>query len=238
MRRLVVTFLLLAICLTGCSSKSNPAKDVTIKWDNGKMSYNGVEFVVDSYTGYAATVENGQGMLSYRLTIDSATDVTSITVNTALIEEEKMTKFKGGFYYAEYLGSRLTYAKEIGKDTWAVCQVTTNGTDLSLSATYAEQYVSSVPLTNGQVYVDFGDFIFGTAYDSVEVRPNCALISGVAKVSQDTHECNTPVTVVQNNKEYQLMKGSSAKYDYYQYGGYLIQLSGGLDISNYIKFKK
>ena len=34
------------------------------------------------------------------------------------------------------------------------------------------------------------------------------------------------------------MKGSSSKYDYYTYEGYLIQLGAGLDITQYITFKQ
>lgn len=237
MKRLLPMLLLLAVCLTGCSNGVDPTKDVTIKWENGVTSYNGTTFTVDSYNGYSASVTNGSGGLDYTLSIDSAKDVTNLTVNYSAVEEENMNKYKEGFYFSEYLGSRLTYAREIADDTWSVCQVVTRGTDLALAANYAELYVSSVPLTNGQVYVDFGDFIFGNQYDVVEVRPDCALITGIAKVSVDTHDCSTPITVVQDKKEYQLMKGSSAKYDYYQYGDYLIQLSGGLDISQYIKFK-
>lgn len=237
MKKIVPVLMLLLICLTGCSNGYDPSANVTIKWENGVTSYKGTTFSVDSYNGYSAKAASGQGGLGYTLTLDAANDVTSITVNTQGILEENMDKYKGGFYYTEYLGSNLTYAREAAKGSWAVCQVITNGTERSLVATYAEQYVSSVPLTNGQVFVDFGSFVFGTDYDIVEVRPDCALISGIAKVSQGTHDCNTPVTVTQNNKEYQLMKGSSAKYDYYMYDGYLIQLSGGLDISSYIKFK-
>ncbi len=237
MKKIVPVLMLLLICLTGCSSGYDPAADVTIKWENGVTSYKGTTFAVDSYNGFSAKAASGQGGLGYTLTLDAANDVTSITVNTQGILEENMDKYKGGYYYTEYLGSNLTYAREVGTGTWAVCQVLTNGTEPSLVSTYAEQYVSSVPLTNGQVYVDFGSFVFGTDYDIVEVRPDCALISGIAKVSMGTHDCSTPVTVTQNNKEYQLMKGSSAKYDYYLYDGYLIQLSGGLDISSYIKFK-
>lgn len=237
MKKMLPALLLLVLCLTGCSNKVDPNAAVTIKWDNGTMSYKGTSFQVDSYNGYSASVSAGQGGLSYELLIDSAKDVTNISVNAQGILEENMDKYKGCFYYTEYLGTKLTMAKSLGNDNWAICQAIMNGQQPTLVATYAESYISTVPLTNGAVYVDFGDFTFGTDYDVVTVRPDCALITGVAKVSLGTYECNTPVSVVQNNKEYSLMKGSSAKYDYYQYGNYLIQLSGGLDISNYIKFK-
>lgn len=237
MKKMLPVLMLLLLCLTGCSSKVDPNGDVTIKWENGAMSYKGTKFEVDSYNGYSATVEAGQGGLSYSMSIDSAKDVTNISVNNQGILEENMDTYKGCFYYTEYLGSKLTMAKSLGNDNWAICQAITNGQQPALVATYTEGYINTVPLTNGSVYVDFGEFTFGNAYDLVTVRPDCALITGIAKVSLGTYDCNTPVSVIQNNKEYSLMKGSSARYDYYQYGNYLIQLSGGLDISNYITFK-
>ena len=237
MKKMFPLFLLLAICLTGCSSKYDPAGDITIKWSDGVMSYNGTTFEVDSYSGYEASVESGLGGLQYSIMLDSAKDVTNITFNTQGILEENMDDYKGCYYYTEYLGSKLTMAISVGEDAWSVCQCITAGTSAALVATYTEEYISKVPLTNGQVYVDFGKFTFGNSYDVVTVRPDCALISGIAKVSQDTYNCTTPVSVIQGDKEFQLMKGSSAKYDYYTYDGYLIQISGGLDITNYITFK-
>lgn len=237
MRKRLTIFLLLALLLTGCSSKVDPSSDVTIKWEDGVISYGGKSFDVTEYNGYSATVEGGKGGLNYTLTLDNAKDVTNITVNSQGVLEENMDKYKGGYAYSEYLGSLCTYARNVGGDNWAVCQVYTNGLAVDLCTTYSEEYVSSVPLTNGQVYVDFGSFKFGNNYDVVIVRKDCALITGIAKVSKGTYECNTPVTVIQGKKEYQLMKGSSSKYDYYMYDGYLIQLAGGLDISTYVQFK-
>lgn len=237
MKKRLMILLLLALLLTGCSSKADPSADVTVKWDNGELSYSGTKFDVTEYNGYSATVDGGKGGLSYNITLDSAKDVTNISVNTQGILEENMDKFKGGFTYSEYLGSLCTYARNISGDNWAICQAYTNGLSIDLVATYAEEYVSTVPLTNGQVYVDFGSFKFGNAFDVVTVRSDCALITGIAKVSQGYYDCNTPVTVIQGKKEYQLMKGSSAKYDYYMYDGYLIQLAGGLDLSTYVQFK-
>lgn len=238
MKKLFPIFLLLVLCLTGCSSsKLGPNDDVTIKWENGVMSWNGKTFSVDEYAGYNAFAEAGSGGLNYTMMIDAAKDVTNISCNYQGILEENMDKYKDCFYYSEYLGSKLTIARRVDENNFLVCQANTNGQNGQLVATYAEEYLSSVPLTNGQVYVDFGSFIFGNAYDSVIVRPTEAIVAGVARVSQDTYNCTTPVTVIQDNKEYQLMKGSSAKYDYYTYDGYLIQLAGGLDISSYVKFK-
>jgi hypothetical protein len=148
-----------------------------------------------------------------------------------------MDKYKGKFYYSEYLGSKFTMAKDLGNDNWSVCQVVTQGLSTSVIAVYASDYIDSIPLTNAQVYCDFGDFVFGNEYSAVTVRTDCALINGVAKVSLGTYNTTTSVSITQDNKEYQLMKGSSSKYDYYTYNGYLIQLAAGLDISQYITFK-
>lgn len=238
MKKLLPIFLLLALCLTGCSSGTIGANDnVTIKWENGTTSWNGKTFVLDEYKGYEAKVETGSGGLYYTMMIDGAKDVSNISVNNQGILEENMDTYKGCFWYSEYLGSKCTVAKRVDENNFVVCQALTNGTNAELVATYAEVYLSTVPLTNGQVFVDFGSFVFGNDYDSVIVRPDGALISGVARVSLDTYDCSTPVTVVQNNKEYQLMKGSSSKYDYYMYDGFLIQLAGGLDFSSYVTFK-
>ena len=236
MKKKVIALLLCVLCLTGCSSV-NPSSDVTVGWDNGVITYNGKSTALTEYKGYEATITNGGAGLSYRLSLDSATDVTNISVNYQGIVEENMDKYKGKFYYTEYLGSSFTMAKDLGNDNWGICQVITKGNSANMIATYASNYLDDIPLTNGQVYVDFGSFKFGTEWDTVVVRNDCALIAGTAKVSNGTYDCTQTVSVIQGNKEYQLMKGSSTKYDYYTYDGYLIQLSAGLDITQYITFK-
>ena len=200
------------------------------------MSYKGTTFTVDEYCGYEATISAGVNGEPYSLGIEEASDITSLSINYSEILEEDMTDLKGGKYWTEYLGSYLCYARQVDADHVAYVEAHPQ-TDINLTAAYAASYLDSIPMTLGQVYVDFGSFKFGNEFDSVIVRPDCALITGVIKVSQGTYDCNTPVTVQQGNKEYQLMKGSSSKYDYYTYDGYLIQVGMGLDITQYIQFK-
>lgn len=237
MKKIIPILMTCVLCLTGCSSNVSPTSDITVGWENGVISIGGKATSLTSYSGYEATIEGGNGGLDYQFSLDNATDVTNLSVNVQGIMEENMDKYKGKYYYTEYLGSSLTMADSLGNDMWKVCQVITNDLAATMVATYASDYMDSVQLTNGQVYVDFGKFTFGNQYDQVTVRSDCALISGIAKVSNGTYDCTQTVSVTQNNKEYQLMKGSSSKYDYYTYEGYLIQLGAGLDITQYITFK-
>ncbi len=238
MRKKVLSLLTICvILLTGCSSRVSPTSDIMTKIENGTIYLNGKSTSLSEYSGYEAKIDSGNGGLEYLFSLDSAKDVTNITVNTQGILEENMDKYKGKFYYSEYLGSSLTMAESLGDDNWLVCQVITNGTPATAVAAYASDYMDSISLTNGQVRVDFGDFIFGNDYDAVIVRTDCALIKDVAKVSMGTYNTTTTVSVIQDNKEYQLQKGSSSRYDYYTYNGYLIQVAAGLDISSYITFK-
>lgn len=233
----MIILTLLLTLLTGCSSKQNITSDVTVNWESGVIKFGKEASALTEYAGYQATIENGNGGLTYTFMLDNAKDVTNISINTQGILEENMDKYKGKFYYTEYLGSKLTMASRLDGDDWIVCQVVTNGQPATAVAAYASDYIDSLKLTNAQVYVDFGSFKFGTPYDAVIVRSDCALIPGIIKVSQGTYNCQTPVSVIQNEKEYQLMKGSSTKYDYYMYDGYLIQVAMGLDISTYIQFE-
>lgn len=230
--------MLLLSVFTGCSSSVNDVSgDVTVGWENGVITMNGKSTPITSYSGYQATIENGGGGLTYQMTLDSAKDVTNITANTQQILEENMDKYKGKYYYTEYLGTEFTMAASLGNDNWSVIKCGTGSLPATTIAAYASDYADTIRLTNAQVYVDFGSFIFGNAYDAVTVRNDCALISGVAKVSIGTKDCPNAITVTQGKKEYQVMKGSSSKYDYYMYDGYLIQLAAGLDFSSYIQFK-
>lgn len=224
--------------LTGCSKgNGNVNSDVTVKWENGIIFMNGKSTAVTEYNGYSANIVGGDLGLTYNFTLDNAKDVTNLTVNTQEILEENMDKVKGKFYYTEYLGSKLTMADNLGNDNWLVCQVYTDGNQVPTVANFAANYMDILQMTNNQVYVDFGEFKFGNTYDVVTVRGDGAVITGVAKVSTENKNCIDPVTIIQNNKEYQLTKRSSGKYDYYSYDGYTITLAAGLDINNYIIFK-
>lgn len=232
-----LTVLLSLICLTGCS-KTDPNAPVTVKWENGTTSIDGNTVYFSEYSGDTARIENGLGGYTWDLSIDSAKDVTTLTENVQGILEEDMEQYKGKFYYQEYLGTQHTMAALIGEDTWSVCKTFTDrDADATVIMTYASDYIDNIPLTYNLVYADFGDFILGNEYDKVKVRPDCALISGIIKVSMDPHETSEPYTVVQDEKEYQLTKASGSKYDYYTYGVYTIQIVAGMNIQDYITFK-
>lgn len=229
--------LLLCLLLTGCSSGVGPTDNITVKWENGVITYKGTVLPVTEYHGYKAFIESGLGGEHYTFTIENVPDVTSISVNTQSVLEENMDKYKGKFYYSEYLDSRLTMAKDLGSDHWGICQMPLTVTAKDVGATYASDYLDTIPLTMGMLYVDFGSLVLGTEYDSVVVRPDGALITGIIKVSNGTYNCTTPVTLIQDKKEIPLMKASTNKYDYYMYDGLLIQIAAGLDPTTYIKFK-
>ena len=237
MRKKLLLILALVLCLTGCSSNAGPEDDVTFKFEDGVITYGGKPVTFTEYNGYSATIEGGTGGLNYSLILEAGNDVTSISVNTQSILEENMDTYKGKFYYTEFLGSKMTMAEQVTEDYFEICQAYIKGIDAGLAATYCASYIDDIPLTNGKVKVDCGDFIVGNDYDTFVVRADHVVIPSMLKVSVGTHDCPETVTVVQDNKEYQLQKGSSSKYDYYQYGEYLIQLASGLDISSYITFK-
>ena len=224
-------------CLTGCSKKADVNSDMTIEWNNGVISFGGTAVELTEYNGYSAKIQAGKGGLDYTFMLDNAKDVTNLSVNAQQILEENMDKYKGKFYYTEYLGSVLTMAKNVGGDDWMVCQAVTNGQPTTTVAAYCSDYLDTIQLTNKQVYVDFGSFKLGTPYDVVIARPDGCLITGIIKVSNGSKDCNTPVSIIQNDKEYQLMKTSTSKYDWYMYDGLLIQAVSGFDIGQYITFK-
>ena len=238
MKKIVLASILSLTLLTGCSKGNNNVdSDVTVKWENGIIYMNGKATDITEYNGYTAKIANGNLNLSYGFSLDNAKDVTNLSVNVQQILEENMDTIKGKFYYTEYLGSKLTMAENVGNDNWIVCQVYTDGNPAATIANFASNYIDDIQLTNNQVYVDFGEFKFGNTYDVVEVRSDCAVIKGVAKVSLEDKGCTDPVTIIQDDKEYQLTKKSAGNYEYYSYGGYTITIATGLDVGNYITFK-
>lgn len=238
MKKALLILLASLLLLTGCSSGSgNVSKGVTVKWRDGVISFNGKDSDLTEYGGYYANAAGGKAALDWQLKLDTATDVTNITDNVQGILEENMDKYKNMFYYTEYLGSLFTGAESKGGDNWYIVRTATNGLSPSAIAAYAKEYINSVPLTNGSVTIDFGSFTLSSQYDVVIARTDCCLITGIIKVSKGYYDCQNPVSIMQGKKEYQLMKGSSANYDYYMYDDYLIQISAGLDITQYIKFK-
>lgn len=237
MKKIVTLSLVLMLCLTGCSSANVGASDnITVKWENGVISYKGKTMPVTEYNGYSAKATGSDGN-TWSIFIDAAKDFTSISTNTQMIMEESMDTYKSYKYYQEYLSTQMTIAGTIDDDYKKVAMtVNTAGINEGLSKVSGADILDSVPMTNGLVKVDFGPFTFGTEYDIVTVRPDCALIPGVIKVSQGTHETTSTASIVQGKKEIQVPYGSTQNYDYYVYEGYVIQISKGMDISYYIQF--
>ena len=236
MKKILPALLLLVMCLTGCSS-AGPTDNITVGWESGVIKFGNKASELTEYNGSTAQIANGFSGLEYNFSLDSAPDVTSITLNAQGIQEENMDKFKSWFMYSEYLGSVATYVKSLGNDYWFCCQVVTNGTDSTAIAVNVDKYGSVIQLTNGVVNCDFGPFVFGNEYETVTVRSDGALISGLIKVSEMTKGGTENVVFVQNNKEYAAMKMSTGKYDYYDYEGYCIQVVAGIDPLQYITFK-
>ena len=235
---MLALMLILATCLTGCSSGgSGPTADITFKLEDTGVTFKGKAVPFTEYSGYTAKIENGAGGASYTMTLEAGNDLTSISVNTQSILEENMDKIKNRYYYTEYLGSKITMAEQVSDEYIEIIQVYVDGIDSKVAATYCSNYMEDIVLTNGKVKLDCGDFIVGNDYDTLTIRTDYAVIPSVLKVSKGTYECNQTHTITQGKKEYQLQKGSSGKYDYYMYDGYLIQLAAGLDISSYITFK-
>lgn len=230
--------MILSGTLVGCSKSADPTQNVTVKWENNVISYKGTPMNVSSFSGSKATLEKGG--TTYNLMLDQAKDYTSISVNTQSITEENMDKYKDAVYYTEYLGSDYTMARKINDDYIGVVQCIVNGIPTTTLNQEAYSMLTTTPLTDKYVYVDFGDFTFGTGYDEVEVRPDCALISGVVKISKTApkSECTEDYVITQNNKQYQLKKGSSKKMDYYTYNDFTIQCTQGTSPETYIQFKK
>lgn len=237
MKKLLACLLMLMLCLTGCSSSNVGSQDnITVKWENGVVSYKGTTMPITSYKGYEATAMGSDGN-EWRVWIDPAKDFTSISSNTQTVLEENMSTYKSFKYYREYLGTQFTIASTVDADYKKVALANnTNGIDENVSKVAGANVLDAIPVTNGVVKVDFGPFVFGTDYDMVEVRPDCALITGVIKVSQGTYDTTSTVSIVQDKKEYQVPYGSSQNYDYYVYEGYVIQIVKGMDIGTYIKF--
>lgn len=240
MKKKLLILMTLCLCLMGCSSSSSdPTKSVTLGWKDGVITFDDKATGLTYYNGMSGMVDSGNGGITYRFSLDIATDVTNITVNTQQIIEENMNKYKGKFYYLEYLGSEFTMASNIKDDYWAICQASigVSGLDPQLAATYASDYIDSFPLTQGAVYCDFGKFKFGNEYATCEIRSDGAVIQGVMKVTKTPHTFNDVTVVTQNEKDYTLDYESTKEYDIYGYDGFTIMCAKGLNLSEYITFK-
>lgn len=228
--------LLIMVFMVGCGSKAaDPSGDLTIKWDGVSYTYGDTALNFSTYTGSMAQVDMPTG--TYLVTIDTAKDVTNITVNNQGILEENMDKYKDVFYYQEYLGSKTTGAMLIGPDTWAVAQ--TGGGTPAILAKEMHEIFTALPLTNACIYVNVADqFTFGNAYDKTECRLDKILIPQVAQVLPGQINPNMePYTFTKTDgTSVSGLYGPTAAYDYYFYGGYTIQLYKGGNIYDYVKF--
>ena len=237
MKKFLIPLLIAVTLLTGCSSSYDPNGSLTMGWDNGSITYKGKDTGLTEYTGDSAAIEGGLGGINYDFSLDTGcVTVSNITANTQGIEEANMSKYKGKYYYLEYLGSKMTMAKEVADQTYMVAQLYLNGLNESLVAQYCSDYMDSFQLTNGSYYVDFGSFTFGSGYDFIKMTNSAVSVSGTIKVSRDSKGCSTPYTYTNpdGKKSAEMMMTSTDKYDYYEYDGYLIQCAKGIPLSSYI----
>ena len=234
-------FLIAGLCLTGCSNKYNPDEIVTMEWQPGSIMYNGKPTDLTEYRGNTATVENGNGNLTYNFSISAeCTSVVNIDENVQGIEEADMDKLGDKWYYLEYLGSVLTLAKDLGSGYFQVCQVGhAEQYEPALVAKYASDYIDQFVLTKNVYRVDFGSFYFGSEWDDIKMTKEAVSIKGTAKVTQGSKGCTTPFSLTSENGKTTLnmMMMSEGKYDWYEVDGYLIQIASGLNITDYIHVK-
>lgn len=225
--------------LVGCSSESeNIHKDMIIKWENGVMTINGDVQNVVAHCGSYADYE-GTDIKQLTFSLDNADDPTWLSVNAQGIEGVDMTDYKGCKQFFMYNGSKAVLAKPLEDGDWIVALAV--GYDTVGMAAVSEimyKMIGNIHLSDAQTYVDFGSFRFGSSWDGIKCNSSGASIPGIAKVSPgEKAECTTPTTIIQGDKEYQVMKYSSAKYDYYTYDGFTIQVVIGLSLTDYVTFK-
>lgn len=226
--------------LTGCSSGYDPNQPLTMGWDSGTITYKGKPTGLTEYKGSTAMVTGGNGGIDYSFSIDpGCATVTNITANNQGIEEANMSTYKGKYYYLEYLSTKMTMAKKVFDQTYMVCQLYTNGLNEQLLAQYCSEYMDSFQLCTGGYYVDFGDFIFGTGYDIINMTNAYVSVTGTVKISLDSKGCSEPYTFTNQDgkKSVEMYRTVGDKYTYYEYNGYLIQIANGIDPNMYITIK-
>ena len=231
----------LGIILTACSSY-DPLSPITVKWENGQVISGGDPVSVSNYTGANAEVTmplQGKDII-FRLSLDTAAkDVSNIAVNTQGITTDNMGKMAGCYYYSEYLGSVVTVVKEvIPQQAYQVCQCGVTGIDENLVYKTATDLVNNLQLTTSTLNVDVGPFTVLGNYGNPQVRSDAVVIPGVIKVTAGTKGCTEPITISideKNTKE--LMCTTTEKYVYYDYEGFIIQTSTGINLADYIDFK-
>jgi hypothetical protein len=225
------------LLLTGCSSY-DPTANITVGWEDGKITYKGKDTGLTEYKGYEATADRNGEVYHFILNTDTAT-AANISVNYQGVEEANMDKLKGKFYYTEYMGTKLTMAHKVADKTFTVGQVGLVSSTKELAATFMSDYMDSFRLTNGYSMCDFGPFIFGSGYENVKVTTDGASIPATAKVTKSSVGCDVPMEVVidEKGKTMSMMTKETEGYTYYEYEGFTIQLVKGLQFSTYVKIK-
>lgn len=223
--------------MAGCSSSAGPHDDITVKWENGVISYNGKTLNVDSFDGLHATATTATGG-RVTMQMEVVKDLGWLEWNTQGIEEMNMDTYKKGKWYSEFLGSKVTVAYPI-EDGEIYAAGWTNVTgEINSDVSIVYDMLSVIPWTDGSISVDFGDFTMGADYATTSVRPDSAVITGICKVSLgSSSKCTTPYMTSSGKNEYTLYYYSDSKYTYYQYGDYLIQTGLGIPLEDYIHFK-
>ena len=231
--------LLLVVCLTGCAKGSaGPTADVTFDFENGAISYKGTPVAWDEFNGYSCKISNGSGGLAYEMLLEAGDDVTTISWNTQNVLEENMTVYKGKYYYLEYLESQFTMADPVSDNYFVLVRTFPNGAAINLVAQFASDYTDNIPMTDGKIKVDCGDFVVGNDYEILTIKPTYCVIPSVIKVSMEPcPDAVNPVIITQGNKEYTLNTCNKGTFTFYTYNGYTIQVAQGVDINSYITFK-
>ncbi len=235
MKKLWSLILICCILLTGCSSgKHGPQDPVTIKWQDGVMSYKGWVMPFNEYYGYTftGTLDNGT---NYYGNFEKVTSLEFCTINSGGVTEDNMDSFKDMKMWSRSLGSVKGYHYYFDADY--VISIEAGGDALDVQI---YDIITHVPCTEGDVKVDFGSFTFGSAYsEEVKVTAKGASVgSSIGVTKGEKPECTTPYVIEQNGKSYNLMTYSSANYAYYTYDGYVIQCALGILPDNYLTFHK
>ena len=228
--KVIILSLLCVTCLVGCSSSSDMALENSVIHNNKKA------VTVTEHKGItASTVIDGVGTIEYYIC-----DTTDNCVhNAGEIFKEDMTKYsKKGLYYTRYLGTEITLYYKYGKQ-YIESRMTMDNVDvMSVEAAVARMYSESENLVLGYDVdsIDFEDTLTVNVTDrEFAVRQKEVVIPGLLRVKYDdgSVKCDQHVTIGDKS----VAKTSTNKYDYYQYGGSIIQAAVGTDISSLITFK-
>ena len=239
--RLAVLIILVAVTFicTSCGGAESVDKPITVKWVNGEMDFGHGTMYVTSFTGDSATIEQGEAGLKYLFSISPNTAGPELTsINTSGVELAYMDKYKNMYYWRDYGATRFNAALEVAPDTYYCVQTFIGGNPPELVAKYTYDYLNKINLSLApEVYCDFGAFKFGSEGVAIEVRDTGAIVTGVISVTVDSKGATEPVEVIdQKGKKAKMTVSHTDKYDYYEYGGYCIQVIAGLNPGDYLRF--